>query len=132
VRGHLAEDEKRALLAECQAVIFNAHNEDFGIVPIEAFASGTPVIGVNEGFTKHQIWEGENGYLYDDGDAINSLWAAIDYHRTNPVEWGSDRLQAFADQFSRERFNREMRTVVAQAMDSEIAPKVSVPEVDHA
>lgn len=133
VRGYLPEDEKRTLLAECQALIFNARSEDFGIVPIEAFASGTPVIGVNEGFTRYQIRDGENGYLYDDGEAINSLWAAIDYHRTNPVAWDSDQLQAYADQFSRQRFESEMQAVVDRAIAAdEIEPKVSVPEVQDA
>jgi len=50
IRGFVDEKEKIDLLAHCSAVIYPAVAEDFGIVPIEAFASGKPVIVDNTGF----------------------------------------------------------------------------------
>jgi glycosyltransferase involved in cell wall biosynthesis len=63
-RGFVDEDEKLELLARCSAVVFNGRNEDFGIVPIEANASGKPVLSRNEGFPGLFVHE-MNGYLHD-------------------------------------------------------------------
>jgi len=49
--GYVSEEEKISLLSHCEALIFPSIAEDFGIVPIEALASGKPVICSNDGFT---------------------------------------------------------------------------------
>lgn len=117
VRGYLSAGEKRRLLAECEALLFNAENEDFGIVPVEAFASGTPVIGVRDGFTAHQIRDGENGILYDDGDDPGAIRAAVRRFASEGVAWSPARMARYAEQFGRERFEREMREAVADARE---------------
>lgn len=64
-RGFVSETEKRDLLATCRAVVFNGRNEDFGIVPIEANASGKACLARDEGFPGVFLSEGENGMLHD-------------------------------------------------------------------
>lgn len=64
-RGFVDEEEKLDLLARCTAIVFNGRNEDFGIVPIEANASGKPVLTRNEGFPGMFVNDGENGYRHD-------------------------------------------------------------------
>ncbi|PSP95635.1 group 1 glycosyl transferase [Halobacteriales archaeon QS_4_62_28] len=64
-RGFVSEAEKYDLLAHCQAVVFNGHNEDFGIVPIEANASGKPCLARDDGFPGVYIEDGKNGYRHD-------------------------------------------------------------------
>jgi Glycosyltransferase len=49
-RGFVSEKEKIDLLAHCKAVVYNPLNEDFGIIPLEALASGKPVIVNFTGF----------------------------------------------------------------------------------
>ncbi len=63
--GFTSEKEKLKLLAECKAVVFNAVNEDFGIVPVEANASGKPCITIASGFPGIFIKDGINGILHD-------------------------------------------------------------------
>ncbi len=63
--GFVSQDEKIKLLGECKAVIFNAINEDFGIVPIEANASGKPCLTVKSGFPGIFIEDGINGLFHD-------------------------------------------------------------------
>lgn len=65
--GFVSEERKAALYSGAKALIYPPKNEDFGMVPIEAMASGTPVIGVDEGFTRYQILNQQNGYLYERG-----------------------------------------------------------------
>lgn len=76
--GFVSAEEKYELLGTCRAVVFNGRNEDFGIVPIEANASGKPCLTRNEGFPGMFIEDGENGYLHDGSaesicDAIGRL-----------------------------------------------------------
>ncbi|TKX84173.1 glycosyltransferase [Halorubrum sp. SS5] len=92
----------------CDALLFNSYAEDFGIVPIEAFASGKPVIGVREGYTKQQISDGENGVLFARGkDAMRD---AID--RAYSIDWDPAEIQATSDKYSIEHFNEQWRKLI--------------------
>jgi len=64
-KGFVPEETKYNLLANCRAVVFNGRNEDFGIVPIEANASGKAVLTRDEGFPGIFIENGSNGYTHD-------------------------------------------------------------------
>jgi glycosyltransferase involved in cell wall biosynthesis len=46
---HMPTDEKFAELLSKSSVFLNSGIEDFGIVPIEAIATGTPVVGLDQG-----------------------------------------------------------------------------------
>lgn len=115
VRGYVDEDEKRALLAGAKALCYAAEREEFGIVPIEAMASGTAVIGPREGFTKHQIVDGRNGILYDRSPEAISM--AIDRFQEDGITMDSDDLRQFAAQFSEETFRDGMHTAVLDAVE---------------
>ncbi len=128
--GYMDEAEKRRRLAEAKAFVFAAENEDFGLVPIESMASGTPVIGVKDGFTQHQVLNGENGLTW--ARQGGHLREAIRQFERHGVEWDAERIQAFAAQFGVERFHREIREWVADAVE---ATRVEAPwereESDH-
>jgi glycosyltransferase involved in cell wall biosynthesis len=53
------------LYANCKGLITTAINEDFGMTPVEAMASGKPVIAGNEGGYKESIINGKTGKLID-------------------------------------------------------------------
>lgn len=115
--GYMSEDEKRQRLAEAKALIFNAENEDFGLVPIEAMASGTPVIGVRDGFTKQQIIDGENGYSFSrEGGHLRER---IRHFERHPVAWSPNEIRQFAvEQFDLGVFQTRMREIVENAVDT--------------
>lgn len=126
--GHLTETEKRRRLAECRALIFNAYREDFGMVPVETMASGSPVIGVQEGFTQHQVQDGQNGCTYARG--VSNLAEAVKRFDENGVAWSPPRIQQFAEQFSLGRFRQQMRKIVSEAADeSAISPNFTSTSV---
>lgn len=62
-RTSIATIEKDALLAHATALLYTPENEHFGIVPIEAMCSGTPVIAVNSGGPLETILNDKTGYL---------------------------------------------------------------------
>jgi glycosyltransferase involved in cell wall biosynthesis len=51
------------LYSRCTAVLYPPINEDYGLVPLEAMASGKPVIAVNEGGPKETILQNKTGIL---------------------------------------------------------------------
>lgn len=83
-RGFVSEEDKYELLATCRAVVFNGRNEDFGIVPIEANASGKPCLARAEGFPKVFIEDGNNGYLHDGTPA--GIASAIERLETDGID----------------------------------------------
>ena len=55
--GYVSDEEKFDLMSRAQALLFPVRHEDFGIVPVEANASGTPVIAFKEGGVLETICE---------------------------------------------------------------------------
>jgi glycosyltransferase involved in cell wall biosynthesis len=52
-----------ALFRTSTAALFTARNEDFGIVPLEAMAAGTPVLAVDNGGPRETVVHGVTGWL---------------------------------------------------------------------
>jgi glycosyltransferase involved in cell wall biosynthesis len=109
--GYIPEHEKQRRLSEASATLMLAENEDFGIVPIESMAAGTPVIGVAEGFTRHQIQDGANGLLCE--PTVDDIVATIKQFSRTQMRWSEREIADFAQQFSKPRFRQEIREVVA-------------------
>jgi glycosyltransferase involved in cell wall biosynthesis len=64
VVNDFAEDEKPNLLAACDLIAHPSGNESFGIVFVEAWACGKPVIGARIGPIPSIIDEGRDGLLF--------------------------------------------------------------------
>jgi glycosyltransferase involved in cell wall biosynthesis len=80
------------LHANCRGFITTSKNEDFGMTPVEAMASGKPVIAPNEGGYKESVIEDVTGKLIDD---INSdkLIQAIKQIGRNPRGYRNECLR---------------------------------------
>lgn len=92
--------------ASCRALVFPGE-EDFGITPVEAMASGTPVIALNKGGAAETVRHNETGFLYDDNSA-DGLAGAIAAFETNEKEFDPDRLRQHAAGFGVEAFKEKL------------------------
>lgn len=61
----ITQEELRELYSNCKGFITTAMNEDFGMTPVEAMASGKPVIAPNEGGYKETVINRKTGILID-------------------------------------------------------------------
>lgn len=71
VLGRASDAVVRERLATCRALLFPGE-EDFGLVPLEAMASGAPVIASGRGGALETVVDGETGVLYP-GDTAADL-----------------------------------------------------------
>ena len=73
--GRLSDDEVLHYYAHCRAFLFPGE-EDFGITPLEAQASGRPVIAYGEGGALASVVEGVTGTFFQ-AQTVESLVAAL-------------------------------------------------------
>jgi len=104
--GFLERSAINDYLNKARAFVY-AGVEDFGIVLVEALASGTPVIAYSGGAAGEIIRsEDDNGQLYDEQTA-DALQHAITLFEEHPTPFDSEKIQASALRFSKERFQAE-------------------------
>jgi glycosyltransferase involved in cell wall biosynthesis len=66
--GPVVGQDKRDLLAACSLLAMPSRVDSFGIVYLEAWACGKPVIGARAGGVPEVIRDGETGFLVNWGD----------------------------------------------------------------
>jgi len=77
--GEIGEADKRVLLGGARALLFPIDwPEPFGLVLIEAFACGTPVIAYRHGSVPEIVEEGVTGFLVDDQEQALQAAQRID------------------------------------------------------
>ncbi|MDC7785244.1 glycosyltransferase [Rhodoplanes sp. TEM] len=98
--------------ARCRALIFPAE-EDFGIVPVEAMASGRPVVAFGRGGATETVLDGETGVLFDE-QSVDSLVDAVE--RAGTMAFDPLVAAAHARFFGHDRFVSRMRTYLDEIL----------------
>lgn len=111
--GRAPDAEVARYLATARAFILPGE-EDFGITPLEANASGCPVVAYAAGGALDTVMDGETGvYFYE--PTPESLADAV--LRAEQRTWHVPTLRAHAGRFSEDTFKRRMRVAVEKAID---------------
>jgi len=91
--------------ARCRALIFPGE-EDFGMVPVEAMASGRPVVAFKQGGATETVVEGVSGVFF----AEQTVEAIIDaVKRLAEINLDPQNIADHAQQFGREQFLKKVR-----------------------
>jgi glycosyltransferase involved in cell wall biosynthesis len=98
--------------AKCRALIFPGE-EDFGIVPVEAMASGRPVIAYRRGGALETIVEGKTGIFFNE-QSEEGLIATIDEFESNQNAFNPIFCRKQANKFNKKRFQKEFLQLVEQ------------------
>lgn len=111
--GYQSNESLRFYLQRAKAFIFAAI-EDFGILPVEAQACGTPVIALNRGATRETVVEGETG-IYFENQSPAAIQNAV--HEFEKVYFNPHTIREHAEKFNRRRFDIEFQNWVERELD---------------
>jgi glycosyltransferase involved in cell wall biosynthesis len=111
--GRLTEKDLLDLYSRAKALIFTGE-EDFGMIPLEAQASGTPVIAYGSGGALETIIEGVTGYFFY-RQTLESLKEKILEFENNPVD--SQKCRENAARFDFISFRDKISEFVKRAYD---------------
>jgi glycosyltransferase involved in cell wall biosynthesis len=103
------------LMQKAQALVFAAL-EDFGIIPVEAQACGTPVICLNQGGTAETVIHGKTG-IHFPTQSVEAIRQAVDEFEAKQDQFDPCQISQFAQSFSVERFRQEIAAHIQHLME---------------
>ena len=109
--GGISDHEKYDLFAQARAFICLAKDEDFGITPVEAMATGCSVLAYRGGGYLESVVEGQTGEFVDELN-LNALSSKLQSFKISKYRPESCRRQA--QRFSKEKFKKQMLELVSQ------------------
>ena len=104
--GRVPDEQLREILSRCRALIMPGE-EDFGITPVEALASGKPVIALGRGGVLESV-PPNGGVFYEDASEA-ALNAAVERFEAMEGDFAPAELQRAASRFSPSTFDANMR-----------------------
>ncbi|MBP2134459.1 glycosyltransferase involved in cell wall biosynthesis [Methanomicrobium sp. W14] len=112
--GEVPEDKILDLYSRCRGFVATAVDEDFGMTPVEAMASGKAVVAVNEGGFKETVVDGETGYLVGaDAESVVNAVKKISY---SPGKY-HDKCVERAGIFSLDKFEEGIKNVASEVFN---------------
>jgi glycosyltransferase involved in cell wall biosynthesis len=110
--GSLSDAEIARLYSRCRALIFPSQ-EDFGIVPLEAMASGRPVLAYGAGGALETVRDGLTGRFFGEQTA-DALTDAV--RKLRPESFEPAAIRRHAEQFGVPAFQERFRATVDEAL----------------
>ncbi|MFQ5643111.1 MAG: glycosyltransferase, partial [Thiogranum sp.] len=101
--------------ARCRALIFPG-TEDFGIVPVEAMASGRPVIAYRRGGATETVVDGVSGLFFDQ-QTVPALIDAVRRFEAVDGGYASEPIIRHAKKFDREVFKQSMKDFIDRVVE---------------
>lgn len=116
VLGYQPTSIMRRYMQRAKAFVFAAQ-EDFGIVPIEAQACGTPVIAFGKGGILDTVIENETGIFFHKQDTTSIINAIKRFERLSEKDsFNPVRIRQNAERFSNEHFLKKFKSFVDSAL----------------
>lgn len=111
--GRAPDHELERVFASSDALIFPGV-DDFGITPVEAMASGTPVIAAKDGGALDYVTS-DTGLFFAPRDKEDLKKTLLEFPKK---KYNYEKISAFADNFNNEIFLKNMRKYMRDALAS--------------
>lgn len=125
--GHVSDQELSTHYHSCRALIFPGV-EDFGMVPVEVMAAGTPIIALERGGTRETVAGVRNEsdesfvdksgvfirYSKNQNRLIANIVLAVEYFKANESRLSSESCRKRAQLFSRRQFVEDWNAYLAK------------------
>lgn len=119
--GYQAFSVLKENMQKARAFVFAAE-EDFGIIPVEAQACGTPVIAFGKGGALDTVTHLKTGILFNEQSTASLIKAVGDFEKVD-FEYGLIRQEA--NKFSTQEFMRKFQQYIEEEYDSFFTDKHS-------
>ncbi len=119
--GYQRFDVLRQHLQKAKAFIFAAE-EDFGIVPVEAQACGTPVIAFGRGGACETVIHGKTGILFKN-QTVAALTDALEQFEAQAARFDPYAIRENAERFSINVFKENITTYIQQKLAATLYPQ---------
>jgi UDP-N-acetylmuramyl pentapeptide phosphotransferase/UDP-N-acetylglucosamine-1-phosphate transferase/glycosyltransferase involved in cell wall biosynthesis len=127
--GFQSSERLRQYMQRARAFVFVAE-EDFGIVPVEAQACGTPVIAFGRGGVTESVSHLKTGFLFQE-QTVDALVQAVE--EFDRLDWDSALIRKNAERFSIGEFRHQFLEIVkaewagflAQRVDLSLTPSAA-------
>ncbi|WP_283180082.1 glycosyltransferase [Gemmobacter sp. 24YEA27] len=113
--GRVPGSDLPDLYRRAHALIFPGE-EDFGIVPVEAMACGTPVLAYGRGGATDSVIEGRTGLFFHDQSVAAIRQAVLDFENA-PHRFDPEDIATHARGFGAPRFRAEIAAIIQAAQD---------------
>ncbi|EKE25491.1 MAG: hypothetical protein ACD_5C00139G0005 [uncultured bacterium] len=117
ILGWQSDDVVQDYMKNATAFIFPCV-DDFGMAPVEAMCLGVPVIAYRKGGALETIEEGITGEFFN-AQTMEVLADGIRRFVLNKDKYDKNIITKKAQEFSRERFEREMRALIFEVTENE-------------
>jgi glycosyltransferase involved in cell wall biosynthesis len=129
--GWCSNEAIRRHMQRCRALLFPG-NEDFGIVPVEAQACGTPVVAYRDGGVTETVLDAETaengtGWFFDE-QTPEALGEAILRLESEPGRFCPQLARTHSERFSMDRYEREFLSFLGNLSDQPADPPVLTGE----
>lgn len=123
-KGYATKEQLKAGFQQAKAFV-HAADEDFGIVPIEAQACGTPVIAYGKGGLLETVIPNVTGVFFKE-QTVESLKQAI--NEFDGIKFNYVTIRRHAEKFSTQEFTRKLKAFVEEKYSMHINSRGNITQ----
>ncbi len=107
--GEVSDEQRWKIMSEARAFLYASEDEDFGIIPVESMAAGTPVIAHKSGGVQETVIDGKTGVFYKELSVEGMKKAITSFEK---LTFSSLECRKRAEHFKKERFVSQIQDLL--------------------